>query len=71
MSDMEVVADVEEVEEVDAFRYEFDELEAAFTKAAVATRGSFTDRYEAVLASSKDDEDAIKIKEAAVYRLAR
>ena len=59
------------VEEVDSFKFEFDELEAVFQSSASSDREQLISRYENYLTSTRDDEDAVRIKETAIYRLTR
>lgn len=59
------------VEEVDSFKFEFDELEAVFQSSSSSDREQLIPRYENYLTSIRDDEDAVRIKETAIYRLTR
>jgi hypothetical protein len=65
---MEINEEVE-LEEVDEFKFNFNELEAEYTSST--TPETLIDKYITVLSNARNDDEAIKIKETAVYRLAK
>ena len=65
---MDVVG-VDAVEELDTFRFEFTEMETLFQ--TNTDRSSLISRYITYLTSTRDDEDAISMKETSIYRLTR
>ena len=73
--------DVMEVEEINAFKFAFEELEAAF-KAKEGSNGrlDLLDRYKAILFTpsssqneelEENEEELVKMKETSIYRLTR
>ena len=58
------------VEEVDTFKFEFAEMESLF-QSPNSDRSSLIPRYITYLTSSRDDEEAVSMKETSIYRLTR
>lgn len=59
------------IEEVESLRFTFEELDAEYQATAVGNRLALVDRFHAILASTDDSEDTIKLKETAIYRISR